>query len=456
MIGLRRHSRARQRTASRKNGQLDEKFLEEKSFIVDNQSLLYVLMEVMITFAHQNGAADLILFVHGFTGGNETWRNSSGQMFHELLISDNTIAKGYDVAYFEYFTKLTDLLPSANSWLAKIKLIVGASHKKVEQNIGIAEISELLRTQIRFQLSAYKRIVIVAHSMGGLVSKSALAAEIQSHASCNVQLLISLAVPHLGANAANFAKLLTTNAQLKDLAPLSDFCVGLNDKWVKISSRPDIKYFYGTYDDVVTKGSAIGTDNIPQDVVACNDDHLSIAKPSGTSDIAPVATRDYLRKALLTTMVPDGDNLLKLDNDSELADEYFVLKLMLVDVHNSTIRHCKENFLNAEYTRKLFNSRFDQEKLAQLYGRIRSLYRDSYDRYVNSKEPKKTPGELLTEIHEKIVSEDAGYLKSALPVIHALHKKGMLQQLANDLGNDIWWSEEQSLDTLNKLKNAMK
>lgn len=409
----------------------------------------------MITFAHQTGAPNLILFIHGFTGGNETWRNSTGEMYHQLLINDDTIAKGYDVAYFEYFTKLTDILPVANSWLAKIKMIVGSTPKKVEQNIGIAEVSELLRTQMRFQLSAYKRIVIVAHSMGGLIAKSALVAEIKAHASCNVQLFISLAVPHLGANVANFGKLLTTNPQLKDLAPLSEFCVGINDQWVKISARPEIKYFYGTYDDVVTKGSAIGTDNLEQDIVTCNDDHLSIAKPSGIVDITPTATRDFLRKALLSTLVPDGGDLLKLQNDSELEDEYFVLKLMLVDVHNSTIRHCKENFLNAEYTRKLFNSRFDQEKLEQLYGRIRSLYRDSYDKYLNANGPKKTPGELLTEIHEKIVSEDAGYLKSALPVIHALHKKGMLQQLANDLGNDIWWSEEQSVEALHKLKDAM-
>ena len=148
-------------------------------------------------------------------------------------------------------------------------------------------------------------------------------------------------------------------------------------------------------------------------------------------------------------------NYPPIEVSGDIRPLHFVLKLMLVDVHNSTIRHCKENFLNAEYTRKLFNSRFDQEKLAQLYGRIRSLYRDSYDRYINAKHPKISPGELLAEIHEKIVSEDAGYLKSALPVIHALHKKGMLQQLANDLSNDVWWSEEQSLDALHKLKDAM-
>jgi len=410
----------------------------------------------MIEICNNNGKDNIILFVHGFTGGRETWCNESGRYFHEHLLQYPEVSANFDFAYFDYYTRLTNILPAVNAGVGLLRLLFKRSHKKVDLNVGISELSELLRTQIRFQLGNYKNIIIVAHSMGGLIAKNALLKEIISNGTPKVKMFISLAVPHLGADLATFAKLLSNNVQLKDLAPLSSFCPTLNDSWVKLPSRPTIKYFYGTFDTVVTKESAIGTDNIMQDIVVCNDDHLSIAKATDESAISVLAVKTYLLEFLNAALVPDGKSLIKLKHDNELNDEYFVLKLLLVDVHNSTIRHCKENFLNAEYARKLFKGDFDQDRLAELYGRIRTLYHDAYDKYVNSASPKITPGELVATIHEKIVSEDSGYLKSSLPVVHGLHKKGMLHQLANDLSGDIWWDEKQSQEALEKLKMAME
>jgi len=410
----------------------------------------------MIEICSNNKKENIILFVHGFTGGRETWCNDSGTYFREHLIQHPEIAENFDVAYFDYYTRLTNILPTVNAGVGLLRLLLKRNHKKIELNVGISELSELLRTQIRFQLGNYKNIVIVAHSMGGLVVKNALLKEVLSGGNQKVKMFISLAVPHLGANLATFAKLLSNNVQLKDLAPLSSFCPTLNDSWVKLPTRPTIKYFYGTFDTVVTKESAIGTDNVEQDIVVCNDDHLSIAKAASANSISVLAVKTYLIELLNTSLVPDGKSLIKLKHDKELSDEYFVLKLLLVDVHNSTIRHCKENFLNAEYARKLFKGDFDQDRLAELYGRIRTIYHDSYDKYINSTSPKMTPGELVATIHEKIVSEDAGYLKSTLPVVHGLHKKGMLHQLANDLSEDVWWDEKQSQEALEKLKMAIQ
>jgi hypothetical protein len=62
----------------------------------------------------------------------------------------------------------------------------------------------------------------------------------------------------------------------------------------------------------------------------------------------------------------------------------------------------------------------------------------------------------VSEIHQKIVSEDANYLKTALPVLQGLHKLGMLHQLANDLENDIWWSSNQSVAALEGLKAELE
>ena len=139
-----------------------------------------------------------------------------------------------------------------------------------------------------------------------------------------------------------------------------------------------------------------------------------------------------------------------LDSDTQYDQEYFVLKLLLADVHNSTIKNSKEHFLNAEYARKLFSSTSDQKVFNDLYSKIRSLYQDSYDRYLA--DPSVNSGMLVSEVHSKILSEDSLFLKSALPLLNGLHKKGMLHQLANDLARDVWWSEDQSITSLDKLK----
>ncbi|MDC8758131.1 ABC-three component system protein [Janthinobacterium fluminis] len=406
----------------------------------------------MIEFISKNNKKNLVIFVHGFTGGKDTWKNLTHGFFFDQLAELPLVAENFDVACFEYFTKLTNLFPAANSYIAKIKSILKMSSDKAEKNIGISEISELFRSYIRFQLAGYENIVVIAHSMGGLVAKSAILKDIEQGYNNKISLFISLAVPHLGADLGTYGKLLSNNQQINDLAPLSEFCPRLNNKWVKQSNRPPIKYFYGTYDDVVTKQSAIGTDDIEQDIITCNDDHLTICKPAGASCIAMMAVHHFLSDFINGTSDNNLD-IIKLEDDSQFDDEFFVLKLLLADVHNSTIKHSKEHFLNAEYARKLFSSSSDQKKLGQLYGRIRTLYQDSYDKFANNGHG--NSGELVAEIHQKIISEDAGYLKTALPLIHGLHKKGMLHQLANDLNDDVWWSEERSEEALRKIKAGL-
>lgn len=52
---------------------------------------------------------NLILFVHGFTGGKETWINADEIKRIPYFLKDNKeIFENFDFEYFEYFTKLTD------------------------------------------------------------------------------------------------------------------------------------------------------------------------------------------------------------------------------------------------------------------------------------------------------------------------------------------------------------
>lgn len=402
----------------------------------------------MIEFIQKSGKSDIILFVHGFTGGRDTWLHEIDGYFFDNLNKNYELNSGYDIAVFEYYSNLLNFFPAVDSIRQRVVALFKSLQPKVKKNISISEVSGLLAARIRFDLEEYHNIIIVAHSMGGLVAKYYVLQELESGRNCKIKMILSLAVPHLGADLATYGKLLSNDKQLEDLAPLSELCPKLNDAWVKRSDKPIIKYFYGAYDSVVVKQSAIGTDNVTQDVISCDDTHLSICKPAKNGISIVAATRFLIEfKSNSTPFV-----VQKISDSDQYNDEIFVLKLLLADVHDASVRNSKEFFLNAEYVRKLLSSDADQQKLKNLYDRIRLIYLNSYERHV-ADNMKKNSTILVSDIHARIIKEDADFLKAAHPMLGALHKMGMLHQLANDLGNDIWWSEERSRAALKKARD---
>lgn len=400
----------------------------------------------MIEFTLKNNKNNLILFIHGLTGGKDTWLNPTHGYFFDILAKEPFVIENFDIAFFEYYSKLTN----NQTRLEKLKKFFKRTYEKSLKNISVEELGALLTTETRFTLDSYDRIIIIAHSMGGLITKSHIINNAKQGKNHKVKLFISLAVPHLGSELAVYGKLVSSNIQILDLAPLSEVCPQLNDDWVKLAFKPLIKYFYGTHDDIVPKTSSVGTDNLMQDQIACNDNHTSIAKPDGLSSTTVTAVIKFLKEFIEGQTHDLNLEVKSLDSDTQYDQEYFVLKLLLADVHNSTIKNSKEHFLNAEYARKLFSSASDQKVFNDLYSKIRSLYQDSYDRYLA--DPNVNSGMLVSELHSKILSEDSLFLKSALPLLNGLHKKGMLHQLANDLSRDVWWSDDKSITSLDQLK----
>lgn len=400
----------------------------------------------MIEFVQKKGKSDVILFVHGFTGGRDTWKHATDGFFFDQILQHECIRNSYDVAVFEYFTNLTNLFPAADSLRQKITSLFKSIQPKSKKNVSIEEISSLLYSQIRFSLGSYSGVVIVAHSMGGLVAKNCIAKDLEDGKISNIKLLLSLAVPHLGANLATLGALLLNNKQIEDLAPLSEFCPRLNDTWVKHTLKPEIKYFYGAYDSIVSQQSAIGTDNNQQDIISCDDDHLSICKPA-KNGISLKAAVSFLEDHIKNSKPIE---IQRIASSTQYDDEIFVLKLLLADVHDASIRHSKEYFLNAEYLRKLFSSTADQQQLGRLYEKIRTIYQNSYEGHIAAADRSSTT--LVAAVHKRIIDEDASYLKAAFPMMQALHKMGMLHQLANDFGNDVWWGEDRSREGLERVK----
>lgn len=389
---------------------------------------------------------NLVLFVHGFTGDSKkTWTNANGTAFPELLLADQTISDNFDVASYNYFTELLDLFADTKEKARRIRDLIWRKTHRKERNLDIEELSKNLSSHLRFSLDQYDNIYIIAHSMGGLITKSLIKNELNLNSHTKVKLFISLAVPHQGASSAVLGGIISGNLQISNLNPVEQFINDLNQSWVYLDSKPTTKYFYGGYDTIVTKHSAVAIDKIEKDIVSVAEDHTTICKPENNQAIVYLSVIQFIKEQFKSeTLSGIGFQKLNDEDSSDLDKELFVLKLIVADIEEETQDNAKELFYNAEFVRKLFNSRRDKEKLETLFINIRQLYKDSFDKYLADNSV--NSGVLLSEVHTKITEQDSLLLKSLIPSLQNFHKKGMLHQMANDSTNDIWWCKGKSID----------
>jgi pimeloyl-ACP methyl ester carboxylesterase len=408
-------------------------------------------MEQDFVFEQQRDKCrNLVLFIHGFTGdSSKTWTNKNGNSFPSLLIENAYIEEYFDVATYSYFTTLLDLFADAKEKTRWLKNIIRRKTHKKERNLEISELASNLSNHFRFTLQQYDNIYVVAHSMGGLITKSLISDELQQNGSTKVRLFVSLAVPHQGAELSVLGGLISDNLQIDNLNPVKHFINNLNQRWVSLDTKPATKYFYGNYDDIVTRDSAIAIDNIEKDVISSAEDHNSISKPSDKSSIVYISVQQFLEEAHKHSHLQDK-GFQKLPANEKLDDELFVIKLIIAGIAEESQTQAKEVFFNAEYARKLFSSRHDKMQIQLLFDNIRQLYKDSYDGYLADEIM--NSGQLLAEVHTKITDSDSKLLKSLSLALQPYHKKGMLHQLANDGESDIWWSQERDLATFGDKK----
>lgn len=394
-----------------------------------------------IFYEQKEDCRNLILFVHGFTGDAEaTWKNKNGNSFPILLLENNYIKSNFDIASYSYFSTLLGLF-AAKSTYRIITNIIFNKTKANEKNLDIEELASNLRNHIRFTLGQYDNIYVIAHSMGGLITKSLIVGDLNKDGFTKLKLFLSLAVPHQGAELSVIGGLISSNLQIKNLNPVEAFINTLNQQWINLE-KPTTKYFYGSYDNVVTKHSAVALDKYEKDVVSVKEDHSSICKPSDSKSILIISTVKFLTEAHKYALLGDA-GFQSLPKEEQLNDELFVIKLIVSDISEESQVRAKELFFNAEYVRKLFNSRHDIKQIQDLFVSVRQLYKDSYDWYLSKDSI--TSQELLADIHKKITDKDSCILKSLIPTLKFYHKQGMLHQLANDETLDIWWSKNRDL-----------
>ena len=379
-----------------------------------------------------------VIFIHGLTGGPETWRSNVGHRFGDLLLQSE-IGEHIEVHYFDYYTKILSIFDSAAAKriLGRIPLLKKISFFKgrVQKNQPVEQLAEQLSTWIRLELSHLDEVVLIAHSMGGLIAKDyVLNSNIEN--SPRTTGFLSIAVPHKGSLSAQILQPINRNAA--ELVPLNEYTSRLNDRWVdKPPTHFTPWYVIALHDECVDKESAIPGLIAKEQKFTVDHDHLSVCKPDSALDpvakCAVLLIRQLIEKNSTAHQIAVASNMPQPSYEKEI----FVIKLLLGEIGKPGIDMAKEAFFQAEIIEKLSNAT-DRQNIARLQRLIVNLYRSVFIGHSGNNDR----NALFAEIHRLIVAEDGAALKSAVKSINFLHKQGLLHKAANELTDEVFWATQ--------------
>ncbi len=175
----------------------------------------------------------------------------------------------------------------------------------VRQNLDLVALAEHLGNELELRCSAYSDIVLVGHSMGGLVAKTLLALRHQLPPPATFHLL-TLATPHVGIPSLvlpAFSRWIG-NPQLRDVASFNNTLSSVNERWAERRHLFGYQYIYGHHDTLVPPNLAIPQEERNR-AIAVDQDHFSIARPPDESVDTVLHLRDYLYAASTVIQLQD-------------------------------------------------------------------------------------------------------------------------------------------------------
>ncbi|MEN8798243.1 MAG: caspase family protein [Flavobacteriaceae bacterium] len=163
--------------------------------------------EVKTVFRETQGANNLLLFIHGFSG-------EAGDTFGKIpdMLIENPKMDGWDMKPFGY-SQFIDPELGKDVW---------AGVKDVDR------IAEYLCTSVRYKFEKYDRIAIVAHSLGGLIGQRAIL-DFREEYRQKISHLILLGTPSNGVEPEKLKKL--WNNKYKEMSSEGTFISGLRNEW---------------------------------------------------------------------------------------------------------------------------------------------------------------------------------------------------------------------------------
>jgi pimeloyl-ACP methyl ester carboxylesterase len=151
----------------------------------------------------------VIVFVHGVGGkAIESWKNASNVTWPALMAADPSL-KNYDICEYSYDSSL-DL-----------------DRDRIEDIVGE------LRQRLDGELSKYYHLVIVSHSMGGIVARNALADSNLARRPWQTATLVTCGTPFKGSDWVDVLKLISPSESqyLQLLSTASGFRKITDDQW---------------------------------------------------------------------------------------------------------------------------------------------------------------------------------------------------------------------------------
>jgi pimeloyl-ACP methyl ester carboxylesterase len=207
----------------------------------------------------------LILFLHGLGGSSA----ASWGKFKELLEADDDLV-GLEVAFLEQ--------PSSpwRAWTSPVAAEIGT-------------LAGALATDLEESFSQFDQILLVTHSMGGLVARKWLTRLLMKKITTNVAGIVFFAVPHEGSSLARvLVRLSVDHKQLQQLTPKSPFLTELNEAWVNLdcAGAMPIWNVAAARDGCVAPSSAAPLWIGGRSRTLAEKDHRSVIKPADAEDKA--------------------------------------------------------------------------------------------------------------------------------------------------------------------------
>jgi hypothetical protein len=224
-----------------------------------------------------------VLFVHGLNGSRKTWGD-----FKEFIENDPSL--DYEVFYYEYPSSWIRIIPFLQDKYASPRALAGG-----------------LKTYIDTVLSEFNEIVLVGHSLGGvLIKKYLVDSKISEQSNRNplarkIKKVMFYAVPQEGSGLANASSAISFgHGHLKQLGKNSEFLDTLNDSWAisQVENDYEIRLVIAAEDAVVTEYSAKANFRHAAIEFIPGKGHKSISKPTGPDDLSFLVLKKFLLESI--------------------------------------------------------------------------------------------------------------------------------------------------------------
>lgn len=172
------------------------------------------------------------------------------------------------------------------------------------------------------------KVVLVCHSMGGLVARKMLVDLVKDDHPTAVEKLLLFGTPNDGTELAYVGKKISfRNDQLEQLRPNSSFIDQLNHDWrtLEMSNHIDTHYIVGGQDRAVPTVSARGTSSERRNITTIiGADHAGVAAPDSSEHLGAILLRAKLDE--LVELPDPGLNSTWISVAHSLANRGLVLQ----------------------------------------------------------------------------------------------------------------------------------